>query len=267
MCKDVCSRSCSKWRQSARWSFLTWAVDYVLLDENDEPTSPWYAYRDNRTAGIDVEVYKAIPEKELYARTGIQKAIFNTIYQLAAAKAQEPETLERAKTLLMLPDYFNFLLTGVKCQEYTNATTTQLVNPQMGRWDFELIERLGLPADIFQEIRMPGKCLGRLLPEIRKQVGYDCQVVLPAPHDTASAVMSIPSESDDVLYLSSGAWSFAVMSYECPQHLCCNPVFYMQSGSGQNLFCPALHAPAAPVQLLNMHSIRFVILLHMRTGR
>ena len=106
----------------------TWAVDYVLLDKNDVPCGRTYGYRDSRTTGMDEEVYKIIPETELYARTGIQKQIFNTIYQLMAVKTQEPEVLAAAETMLMLPDYFHFLLTGVKKQEYTNATSTQLVN-------------------------------------------------------------------------------------------------------------------------------------------
>lgn len=188
-------------------SIDTWAVDYVLLDENDKRTAPCYAYRDSRTNGMDEEVYKIIPEKELYARGGIQKAIFNTIYQLMAAKVYEPETLEKARTMLMVPDYLNFLLTGVKCQEYTNATTTQLVDPKTNDWDWELIDMLGFPGRIFQKISVPGTFVGCLKDEIKEQVGFDCKVILPATHDTGSAVMSVPSEADDTLYISSGTWS------------------------------------------------------------
>ena len=104
----------------------TWAVDYVLLDEHDCPIGKPYGYRDSRTQGMDTKVYEEISLKELYERTGIQKQIFNTIYQLTADKEKEPERLNQAKSLLMIPDYFNFLLTGVKKTEYTNATTTQL---------------------------------------------------------------------------------------------------------------------------------------------
>lgn len=102
----------------------TWAVDYVLLDENDSVLGPTYGYRDDRTTDMDFKVYDTIPQSELYARTGIQKQIFNTIYQLMAVKEQEKENLDRAKTFIMLPDYFHFLLTGVKKSEYTNATST-----------------------------------------------------------------------------------------------------------------------------------------------
>ena len=188
-------------------SIDTWAVDYVLLDEDDRPTAPCYAYRDGRTAGMDEAVYKIIPEKELYARTGIQKAIFNTIYQLMAAKVQEPETLERAQSLLFVPDYLGYLLTGVKCQEYTNATTSQLVNPVTKEWDYELIEMLGFPKRLFGEISMPGTIVGDLTPQVQAMVGFDCRLVLAATHDTGSAVMSVPSDADETLYISSGTWS------------------------------------------------------------
>ena len=186
----------------------TWGVDYVLLDADGRKIGPCYAYRDARTEGMDEKVYETIPEAALYERTGIQKAIFNTIYQLEAAKVTEPDTLERAEALLMVPDYFHFLLTGVKKQEYTNATTTQLVSPKTKDWDRELIGALGLPQRLFQEISLPGTVVAEhLLPEIQKEVGFDCSVVLPATHDTGSAVMSVPSQSDDCLYISSGTWS------------------------------------------------------------
>lgn len=106
----------------------TWAVDYVLLDDKDQVLGHTYAYRDSRTDGMDALVYEKIPQEDLYAKTGIQKQIFNSIYQLMAHKTQEAELLGKAKTFLMIPDYFHFLLTGVKKQEYTNASTTQLVN-------------------------------------------------------------------------------------------------------------------------------------------
>lgn len=123
----------------------TWAVDFVLLDNDDRKIMDAVAYRDDRTAGIDKKVYEVISEDELYARTGIQKQNFNTIYQLMAVKSQEPDAFEKAKSMLMIPDYLNFLLTGEKVQEYTNATTTQLVNPVTKDWDYELIDRLGYP--------------------------------------------------------------------------------------------------------------------------
>ena len=121
----------------------TWGVDFVLLDAEGKRIGNAVAYRDGRTKGMDEEVYKKIPEDELYARTGIQKAIFNTIYQLMALKVKKPEQLEKAETMLMMPDYFHYLLSGVAATEYTNATTGQLVSPVTKDWDMELIEKLG----------------------------------------------------------------------------------------------------------------------------
>ena len=185
----------------------TWGVDFVLLDENDQVLGNTVGYRDDRTQGMDEEVYKIIPEDELYARTGIQKAIFNTIYQLMAVKKGHPEYLEKAKTFLMVPDYFHYLLSGVKSNEYTEATTGQLVDPQTKEWDLELIEMLGFPKEIFQKISVPGTVLGDLTPEIQEEVGFNCKVVLPATHDTGSAVLAVPSNNPDTVYISSGTWS------------------------------------------------------------
>ena len=185
----------------------TWGVDYVLLDKDDNPVGDCIAYRDGRTKGMDEEVYKIIPEDELYARTGIQKAIFNTIYQLMSTKVRKPEKLERARSFLMIPDYFHFLLTGVRKQEYTNASTTQLVNAETADWDHELIARLGYPDELFGELSMPGTVVGPIKKEIESKVGFSCTVVLPATHDTGSAVMSVPCTDENTLYISSGTWS------------------------------------------------------------
>ena len=185
----------------------TWGVDYCLLDSTGEPCGPVYGYRDGRTAGMDGEVYKYISEGELYRRTGIQKQPFNTIYQLMAEKELTPDVLERAETMLLIPDYFNYLLTGEKVTEYTNASTTQLLVPETGEWDHELIGRLGYPGKIFTKIAKPGTRLGRLKESICDVVGFDTVVVLPATHDTGSAVVAVPSTDDDTLYISSGTWS------------------------------------------------------------
>ncbi len=185
----------------------TWAVDYVLLDENDKVLGDTFAYRDKRTIGTDSEVYRYVSENELYKKTGIQKQIFNTVYQLTADRLRTPEKFQSAKTFLMLPDYFNFLLTGVKRSEYTNATSTGLVNPDTGEWDRELIERVNLRNDIFMPLSEPGTFVGTLKPEIADKVGFDCDVVMCASHDTASAVMAVPAREKDFAYISSGTWS------------------------------------------------------------
>lgn len=185
----------------------TWAVDFVLLDKENKVLGNTVSYRDSRTKGMDDKVYSIIPEEQLYERTGIQKLIFNTIYQLMAVKEKHPQYLEQAETMLMIPDYFNFLLSGVKRCEYTNATTTQLVSPKTKGWDDELIQKLGLPRHIFPQISRPGTVLGNLTYEISEEVGFDCVVVLPATHDTGSAVLAVPSTEQNPLYISSGTWS------------------------------------------------------------
>ncbi|HIQ58434.1 MAG TPA: rhamnulokinase [Candidatus Merdivicinus intestinavium] len=185
----------------------TWGVDFVLLDENGKVLGDTVAYRDSRTAGMDEEVARLISPEELYARTGIQKQSYNTIYQLMAVKKEHPDYLEKAQRLLMTPEYFHYLLTGKAVNEYTMATTTQLVNAKARTWDLELLEKLGYPARIFGELNLPGTKVGSLKPEIAKQVGYSCDVVLPGTHDTASAVLAVPKTEENAMYISSGTWS------------------------------------------------------------
>ena len=185
----------------------TWGVDYVLLDEMNEILGGSVGYRDSRTNGMDEKVYEKISLEDLYGRTGIQKQIFNTVYQLMAVKEQNPEYLEQAKSMLMIPDYFNFLLTGVKKMEYTNATTGQLVNSVTNDWDYELLQLLGYNADIFQPVSMPGTVVGGFTKAIQEEIGFDCRVILPATHDTGSAVLAMPTNDDNAIYISSGTWS------------------------------------------------------------
>ena len=185
----------------------TWGVDYVLLDKDDNILGDAVGYRDSRTEGMDEKVYEVIPQDDLYARTGIQKQIFNTIYQLMAVKESHPEYLEQAETILMIPDYFNFLLTGVKKNEYTEATTGQLISPKTNDWDYELIDMLGYNSGMFLPVSMPGTVVGGFTEEVQKEVGFNCTVVLPATHDTGSAVLAVPTNDDDAVYISSGTWS------------------------------------------------------------
>ena len=185
----------------------TWGVDYVLLDKDDKILGDTVGYRDSRTEGMDEKVYEVIPQDDLYARTGIQKQIFNTIYQLMAVKESHPEYLEQAETILMIPDYFNFLLTGVKMNEYTEATTGQLISPKTNDWDYELIDMLGYNSKMFRPVSMPGTVVGDFTEDVQKEVGFNCTVVLPATHDTGSAVLAVPTNDDDAVYISSGTWS------------------------------------------------------------
>ena len=185
----------------------TWGVDFVLLDKDGNRLDDAVGYRDRRTEGMDEVVRRDIPDEELYARTGIQKQIFNTVYQLTALRESSPELLEKAESFLMIPDYLAYRLTGKKSNEYTNATTGQLVNAETYDWDRALLERLGIPTKIFSPLSMPGTVLDTLSAEVEAEVGYSLSVMLPATHDTGSAVLAVPTNSDDVIYISSGTWS------------------------------------------------------------
>lgn len=182
----------------------TWGVDYVLLDENKKEIFPAVSYRDSRTDESAKKVADILTQSELYERTGIQKQNFNTIYQLFCDK--KSGKLESTRHFLMMPDYLSFKLTGEIRNEYTNATTTNLVNARTKQWDSYILDKLGLPKDIFSPLSLPGTSVGHFTEEVKNEVGFDCEVILCPSHDTASAVAACPIEEDSV-YISSGTWS------------------------------------------------------------
>lgn len=182
----------------------TWGVDYVLLDENKKEILPCYCYRDGRTNAVVDEVESLVSPVQLYAKTGIQKQNFNTIYQLYADKKNG--TLQNAKYFLMMPEYLSFKLTGVCKNEYTNATTTGLVNAESKAWDSDIISALGLPSKLFGKLNTPSSVVGELSADIQKAVGFNSTVLFAPSHDTASAVCACPMADND-LYVSSGTWS------------------------------------------------------------
>ena len=182
----------------------TWGVDYALIDADGKVIGDVYAYRDGRTEEPIKKVHEIIPFETLYKRTGSQFQIYNTIYQLYTDKLSGK--LDKAERFLMMPDFFNYLLTGVMKNEFTNASTTGLMSAKTRDWDMETVKELGLPEKLFKELSDPATLVGNLKPEIAKEIGYDLKVVLPATHDTASAVMAVP-ENGQPLYISSGTWS------------------------------------------------------------
>ena len=182
----------------------TWGVDYALIDADGEVIGDVYAYRDGRTDEPIKKLHKIIPFETLYERTGSQFQIYNTIYQLYTDKLSGK--LEKAERFLMMPDFFNYLLTGVMKNEFTNASTTGLLSAKTREWDMQTIKEIGLPEKLFVELSDPATLVGELKPEIEKEVGYQLKVVLPATHDTASAVIAVP-EINRPLYISSGTWS------------------------------------------------------------
>lgn len=193
----------SEFGQIQSLSIDTWGVDYVLL-KGEQPLLPVYAYRDSRTEAVIPTVHEIMLFSTLYSRTGCQFQPFNTIYQLY--DDHKTGRLAEADSMLMVPEYLMYRLTGVKAREYTNGTTTGMVNAQTGQFDGMIIEALGYPKELFPELSQPGTVLGPLLPEIADEVGGSCQVVLCATHDTGSAVEGIPMEGNNP-YISSGTWS------------------------------------------------------------
>ncbi len=182
----------------------TWGVDYALLDENDQVIGGTYCYRDWRTEETIPAVHQKLPLETLFAKTGIAFASFNTVYQLL--DDVNSGRMAKAKSFLMLPDYFHFRLTGVKKQEYCNATTTGMVNAVTHTWDQEILDTLGYKKELFGELAQPGSLVGEFTDEVASIVGYKAKVFLPATHDTASAVLAAPLKAQTP-YISSGTWS------------------------------------------------------------
>lgn len=177
----------------------TWGVDYALLDKDGALIEPVYAYRDGRTLPFTDTV---VPFEEMYRVTGTQFQTFTTVYQLLADKASG--RLNKAEGMLMIPEYFSYLLTGVRAREYTNASTTGLLNAVNRDWDYSLINKLGLKEELFDKVSEPGFCIGGLRDEVAQQAGFDCRVIMTASHDTAAAVNTVPA---DAMFISSGTWS------------------------------------------------------------
>ncbi len=196
----------------------TWGVDFVLVDKDGNRISDAVSYRDARTETIDSVVEDIVPLAELYARTGIQKQLFNTVYQLMSVKQETPALLEKAYRMLFVPEYLTYRLSGKMVGEYTIATTGQLISLETKDWDYELLEKLGYPRHLFGDMVAPGTKVGNLTKEIADRVGYDTAVILPPTHDTASAVAAVPMTSEHPLYISSGTWS--LLGTESKDYLC-----------------------------------------------
>lgn len=187
----------------------TWGVDFGLLDENGELLGNPCHYRDSRTDGMMDEVFKIVPRSEVFEYTGIQFMQLNTLYQLYSMVKSGSAALRHASTLLMMPDLFNYWLTGVKVSEFSIATTSQCYDPRAGDWASEMLTRLSIPAHIMPEIIHPGTTVGPLAESLVKELGAGggVPVIAPATHDTGSAVASVPATGEGHAYLSSGTWS------------------------------------------------------------
>ena len=195
----------------------TWGVDYGFIDRHGRMIGNPTHYRDVRTDGICDYVNKFVSLDKIYESTGIQSLNFNTIYQLAAEKRDNPEIFDIAEKLLFIPDLLGYFLTGKAKTEYTIASTGAVLNAESRKYAFDLIDSLGVPQSIFTDIVEPGYNLGKLLPDVKEEVGgVDADIVKVASHDTASAVLAVPAKSDDFVYISSGTWSLMGMELKSP---------------------------------------------------
>ncbi len=195
----------------------TWGVDYGLLDRTGHLVGCPYIYRDHRTDGMMDEAFRRMSREDLYRHTGIQFMFFNTVYQLLSEVVEHSPRLEVADSLLFIPDLLNYWLSGVRANERTIASTSQLLDPRTGRWSTEVIAKLGLPGRLFNDVVEPGTVLGSLLPDlVAHQSAHSPRLVASAGHDTASAVVAVPGEGDSFAYLSSGTWSLMGVETESP---------------------------------------------------
>jgi rhamnulokinase len=197
----------------------TWGVDFALLSQSGELLGQPYHYRDARTRGAFERAFARVPRAQIFAATGVQFMEINTLYQLLALRQNNPEVLAAAHTFLTMPDFFNWCLSGARVCEFTNATTTQCLDPSRRGWALDLLKQFDLPANIFPEIVPPGSKLGPLRADLAEKTGLASAIVVaPATHDTGSAVAAVPTlhtGKTNWAYLSSGTWS--CMGAELPR--------------------------------------------------
>ena len=195
----------------------SWGVDFALLAEDESLMGLPVGYRDSRTDGMMEKLFEKIPKEKVYEKTGIQFMKLNTIYQLLSLSEAKKPFLPLVKDFLMIPDYFHFLFTGIKTNEYSDASTTQLLNVKTGTWDEELLSVIGIDKSIFKELIQPGTVIGPLTKQLQDVTGLGpVPVVAPGTHDTASAIASVPAEGDKWAYISSGTWSLMGIEADKP---------------------------------------------------
>jgi len=196
----------------------TWGVDFALLGRGGVLLGNPRHYRDPHTDAIMEDAFRRVPRPDIFRQTGIQFMRFNTLFQLLALRRDRSPLLEMAETLLFVPDLFHYFFTGIKVNEYTDASTSQMLDPRSRGWAYELVQAFGLPADILGTLVQPGTMLGPLRPSIVEETGINpAPVIAPASHDTASAIAAVPASAGSWAYISSGTWS--LMGVELKQPL------------------------------------------------
>lgn len=215
--KNGLRRAASKGIKISSIGIDTWGVDYGLLDDKGNLLSNPVHYRDSRADNSLKDIENTMLFEDIYNITGIQYMPFNTLYQLYAEKKYRPNILGMAKTLLFMPDLFNYYLTGNKYNEYTESSTSQMLDAEKKVWAKDMLEKLGLPANILQDIISPGSIYGTLTHDIQEEVGLPgVPVIAVGSHDTASAVAGAPLEGENMAYLSSGTWALLGVESDRP---------------------------------------------------
>ncbi len=195
----------------------TWGVDFALMDSEGELLELPVSYRDPRTRGMDEHFLRIMSRERIYRKTGIQLMQFNTVFQAFAVARRRSRALKRAERLLMIPDYFNYRLTGRMCMEYTNATTTQMLGARTRAWDADILKSIPIDKKLLSPPIFPGDRIGTLLPELAAASGLGpVPVIAPATHDTGSAVACVPALGTDWAFISSGTWSLVGMELDRP---------------------------------------------------
>jgi len=195
----------------------TWGVDYSLVSASGQLIGLPFAYRDHRTDGIMDKFFEILPKNDTYLLSGIQFMQFNTLFQLFASKQEKHSRLNIAESLLYTPDTLNYLFTGIKKNEYTIGSTSQLLKPGKPEYENELLIAAGISGSLVEEIIEPGTEVGRILPEIQEDTGSkEIPCIAVASHDTASAIVSVPADSENWAYLSSGTWSLLGIESSVP---------------------------------------------------
>ena len=191
----------------------TWGVDYGYIDKTGALLSVPYHYRDERTLPEMKRVYEKVPYEELYGVTGIESMSFNTVFQVSADLHNRPWIVENAKTLLLTPDLLGYFLTGKAACEYTIGSTTAFMDAEKREFSKNIMGKLGIPERLVAPVVMPGNILGKLTEEVDEETGKTGALVVNVPsHDTSSAVLAVPAENKDFLFISSGTWSLMGLS-------------------------------------------------------